>query len=88
MASSPVTSDADSRNGDGDLCSSVETSERPKLSADLGATEISSGDPSEEYALLQLRIFRINLAITAFAVVVSVLFVDSNAAISLKISLD
>ena len=84
MASSPVTSDADSRNGDGDLCSSVETSERPKLSADLGPPEISSGDLSEEeYVLLQLRIFRINLALTAFAVLVSILFVDFNAAISL-----
>ena len=83
MASSPVTSDADSRNGDSDLCSSEETSERPKLSADLGSPEISSEDLSEEYVLLQLRIFRINLVVTAFAAVVSILFVDLNAAISL-----
>ena len=83
MASSPVTSDADSRNGDGELCSSEETSERSKLSADLGSPEISSGDLSAEYVLLQLRIFRINLAVTAIAVIVSILFVDLNAAISL-----
>ena len=83
MASSPVTSDANSRNGDGDLCSSEETSERPKLSADLGSPELISGDLSEEYVLLQLSIFRINLAVTALAVLVSILFVDLNAAISL-----
>ena len=83
MASSPVTSDANSRNGDGDLWSGRETSERPKLSADLGSSEISSGDLSEEYLLLQLRIFRINLVVTVFAAVVSILFVDLNAAISL-----
>ena len=83
MASSPVTSDADSRNGEGDLCSSVETSERSKLSADLGSPEISSGNLSEEYVLLQLRIFRINLVVTAVAAVVSILFVDLNASISL-----
>ena len=83
MASSPVTSDANSRNGDGDLCSSKETSERLKLSGDLESSGNNSGDLSAEYLLLQLRIFRINLVVTAFAAVVSILFVDLNAAISL-----
>ena len=83
MASSPVTSDANSRNGDGDLCSSRETSERLKLSGDLESSGNTSGDLSSEYVLLQLRIFRINLVVTAFAAVVSILFVDLNAAISL-----
>ena len=83
MASSPVTSDANSRNGDGDLCSSRETSERLKLSGDLESSGNNSGDLSAEYVLLQLRIFRINLVVTAFAAVVSILFVDLNAAISL-----
>ncbi len=83
MASSPVTSDANSRNGDGDLCSSRETSERLKLSGDLESPGNNSGDLSAEYVLLQLRIFRINLVVTAFAAVVSILFVDLNAAISL-----
>ena len=83
MASSPVTSDSNSRNGDGDLCSSRETSERLKLSGDLESSGNNSGDLSAEYVLLQLRIFRINLVVTAFAAVVSILFVDLNAAISL-----
>ena len=83
MASSPVTSDANSKNGDGDLCSSRETSERLKLSGDLESSGNNSGDLSAEYVLLQLRIFRINLVVTAFAAVVSILFVDLNAAISL-----
>ena len=83
MASSPVTSDANSRNGDGDLCSSRETSERLKLSGDLESSGNNSGDLSAEYVLLQLRIFRINLVVTAFAALVSILFVDLNAAISL-----
>ena len=83
MASSPVTSDANSLNGDGDLCSSRETSERLKLSGDLESSGNNSGDLSAEYVLLQLRIFRINLVVTAFAAVVSILFVDLNAAISL-----
>ncbi len=61
----------------------MEASKRLKISEDLESPEINSVDLSAEYALLQLRIFRINLAITAFAVVVSVLFVDLNAAISL-----
>ena len=83
MASSPVTSESNSRNGDGDLCSSRETSERLKLSEDLESSENNSGDLSTEYVLLQLRIFRINLVVTAFAAVVFILFVDLNAAISL-----
>ena len=83
MASSPVTSDANSRNGDGNLCSSMETSERLKLSGDLESSGNNSGDLSAEYVLLQLRIFRINLVVTAFAALVSILFVDLNAAISL-----
>ena len=83
MASSPVTSDANSRNGDGDLCSSRETSERLTLSGDLESSGNNSGDLSAEYVLLQLRIFRINLVVIAFAAVVSILFVDLNAAISL-----
>ena len=83
MAFSPVTSDANSRNGDGGLCSSRETSERLKLSGDLESSGNNSGDLSAEYVLLQLRIFRINLVVTAFAAVVSILFVDLNAAISL-----
>jgi len=83
LASSPVTSAANSRNGDGDWCSSKETSEKLKLSGDLESPDISSGELSSEYVLLQLRIFRINLAVTAFAVLVCILFVDLNAAISL-----
>ncbi len=83
MASSPVTPASNSLSGDSDLYSSMEASKRLKISEDLESPEINSVDLSAEYALLQLRIFRINLAITAFAVVVSVLFVDLNAAISL-----
>ena len=83
MASSPVTPASNSLSGDSDLCSSMEASKRLKISEDLESPEINSVDLSAEYVLLQLRIFRINLAITAFAVVVSVLFVDLNAAISL-----
>jgi len=83
LASSPVTSASNSQNGDSILCSGPETNEKLKLSEDLESAEISSGDPSAEYASLQLRIFRINLAVTAVAVLVSILFVDFNAAISL-----
>ncbi len=83
MASSPVTSASNSLNGDSGLCSSLETSERLKISEDLESPEISSVDLSAEYVSLQLRIFRINLALTAFAVLVSILFFDFNTAISL-----
>jgi len=83
LASSPVTPVSNSLSGDSDLCSSMEASKRLKISEDLESPEINSVDLSAEYVLLQLSIFRINLAITAFAVVVSVLFVDLNAAISL-----
>ena len=83
MASTPVTSASNSKNGDSCSCSQGETSERLKLSEDLESPEISSEDLSTEYVSLQLRIFRINLAVTAFAVLGAILFVDLNAAISL-----
>jgi len=83
LASSPVTPATNSLKGEGNLCSSVETSKRLKISTDLESPSISSSDLIEEYALFQQHIFRINLAVTAFSVLVSILFVDLNAAISL-----
>ncbi len=83
MASSPVTAASNSQSGDTALSVSSEANERLKLSEDLESSGIISGDLSAEYVSLQLRIFRINLAVTVFAALVSILLVDFSAAISL-----
>ena len=55
------------------------------LSINPEVSDLDPGTSSEEYSQLQLRIFRLTLVVTGLAALLTTIFVDFHAAISLLI---
>jgi len=84
LAVSKITSKEDPSD-EGNLLVSV-SSEKvlgPEPSENLGSSEKLSEELTNEYMQLQLRIFRLTLIITTFAVLITAIIFDIHSAISL-----
>jgi len=74
-----------SKEGNSAVQAFVETNLDSKSNLDLNSSDISSGDANAEYIQLQLRIFRMEIILTVFAVLICSIFFDRHSAISLCI---
>jgi len=71
--------------GDLVLPKTSDASIQPPLSINPDVSDLDPGTSSEEYSQLQLRIFRLTLVVTGLAALLTTIFVDFHAAISLLI---
>jgi ATP synthase protein I len=83
LASRLATHLKNSPNGDRYLCANKGSANEPKPSIETESNQIHSDDSFDEYVSFQRRIFRINLVVTAIAVIFTVIVFDLHAAISL-----
>ena len=65
------------------LCENKEISKKLKPSIEIESSHINSEGSDKEYALLQLRIFKMTIVLTAFSGVFTAIFFGFFAAISL-----
>jgi len=83
LASRLATHFKNSPIGERYLCADKGNSNQLEPSIETESKQIVSGDSFDEYVSFQRRIFRMILIFTAFAVIFTFIFFDSNAAISL-----
>ena len=83
LASRLATHFKNSPNGEKYLCANKGNSNQLEPSIETESKQIDSGDSFGEYVSFQRRIFRMNLLLTAFAVILTGIFVDLHAAFSL-----
>ncbi|WP_269621799.1 ATP synthase subunit I [Prochlorococcus marinus] len=72
-----------SNEEDSVTCSDVEASNLLKPSIDLGSLDAMSKDSSQEYVTFQRHIYRMTLVLTLFFGLLTAIFLDLSAAISL-----
>ncbi len=83
LASRFVTPENNSPNGEDFIRANKETSNELKPSIGTDSLGINPRESGDEYVLFQQRIFKMTLVVTAFSGLVTIIFVDLNAAISL-----
>ncbi len=83
LASRLATHFKNSPIGEKYLCANKGNSNQRVPSIETESKQIDSGDSFDEYVSFQRRIFRMTLIFTAIAVIFTIIFFDSNAAISL-----
>jgi ATP synthase protein I len=83
LASRLVTPKKKPPLGGDSLCANTEISNELKPSIDSESLANNPKDSVNEYVLLQQRIFKMTLVVTAFLGLLTIIFVDFNAAISL-----
>ena len=72
-----------SPNGEESLCANQGNVNLLQPSIETESNQIHSDDSFDEYVSFQRRIYRMNLLVTAFAVILTSIFVDLHAAFSL-----
>jgi len=85
LASRLATHFKNSSKGEENLCANPGQGNAPEPSIDNESNQINSVDSFAEYVSFQRRIFKINLIVTAFAVIISIIFFDLHAASSLLV---
>ena len=83
LASRLVTSKNETPLGDDSLCSNTEPSNELKPSIEAESLVNDAKDSFSEYVSLQQRTFTMTLVVTAFVGLLTIIFFDFNAAISL-----
>ena len=71
-----------SKEGAFEVSASIESSEANQSDLNLDSSDQSSEEINPEYLQLQLRIFSLATLLTAFAVLIAVIFFDAQTAIS------